>query len=153
MKRLAWLLLSAILSFSTVGFSPSDSPIRSVSSVIPNPPAISAPGPNAFSIPGYNVACKNIKGVRVCASVSDEKFAPGTRITVYGMLKKRGVGIAGKTMKVVWQSKGTVTCSGVTDENGVAKCTAYFKGGIKGKKVHVKVTIDKYKVATFFISR
>jgi len=153
MKRLAWLPLVVVLLFSTVGFTQSNSTASSVTSGITSPPALSDPRPAALVMPGYNAVCKNIGATRVCTSVSDARVTPGTRITVYGMLKRKGVGQAGITMKVAWQSKGTVTCSGVTDENGLASCTAYFPGGNKGHKVRVKVTIGKYKVNTYFTSR
>jgi hypothetical protein len=150
MRRLAWLLLVVALAFGTVGFTPADAPLSLAS---PNAPVFSIPPPMALSIPGDNANCTNIRATRICVSVSDARPAPGSRLTIYGMLKTRGVGQSGKNMKAMWRSKGTVSCTAVTDESGIGRCSATFSGAGKGQKVRIKVTIGKFTLSTYVTSR
>ena len=154
MKRRAWLLLAAVLSFNTAGFAPPASPLASLSTTISGPPAGADRGPLAASIPGYNVVCENIRATRLCVSVSDARVKPGSYVTVYGMMKTRGVGEAGKIMRVMWSSRASATCIGLTDENGLASCRTYVPLRTAGaRNVHVRVWMDKFKLATSFITR
>ena len=139
MKRLSWLLLVAVLSIGTVGFAP---------------PSGTAPAPLEASIPGRNIVCHNIRAYRLCASVSEARVKPGSYVTIYGLLRSRGVGVPGKIMRVVWSSNVTVSCVGITDETGLASCTTYVPARTPaGRKVNVKVWIDKYKLQTSFMTR
>ena len=153
MKRVAWLLLLAVLSFNSVGFAQASSPTRSISSTISVAPPMLQPPTIALSIPGNNGVCTNIGATRICASVSPARTAPHTYLTIYGMQKIRGVGQAGTIMTATWRSKGTASCSAVTDASGMASCTAYFSGATKGHIVRVKVAIGKYKLTTHFTSK
>ena len=139
MKRLAWLLLVLVLSFSTVGFAP---------------PAGADPAPLDASIPGKNVVCHNIRAYRLCASVSEARVRPGSYVTIYGLMRSRGVGVPGQIMRVVWSSNVTVSCIGITDETGLASCSTYVPARTPAaRKVHVKVWLDKYKLQTSFMTR
>jgi len=150
MKRLAWLLLAAVLSFSTAGFARPASPPGPLSTTISSPPA----APAAASIPGYNVVCENIRATRLCVSVSEPRVRPGSYVTVYGLMKIRGVPQTGKIMRVVWSSKTSASCIGVTDDTGLASCRTYVPASTAGaRKVHVRVWIDKFKLATAFTTR
>ena len=153
MKRVAWLLLLAFLSFNSVGFTEASSSTRSISSTTSNAPLMLQPPTMALSIPGKNAVCTNVGATRICASVSPARVAPHTYLTVYGMQKIRGVGQAGQIMTATWRSKGTASCSAVTDASGMASCTAYFSGGTKGHPVRVKVTIGKYNLTAHFTSK
>ena len=154
MKPMAWLLLAGILSFNTAGFAPAESPRGSFSTTVSSPPAGADPVPLAASIPGYNVVCQNKRATRLCVSVSEARVRPGSYVTVYGMMKTKGVGEAGKIMRVVWSSKVTATCIGLTDENGLASCRTYVPRQIAGgRKVHLRIWIDKYKLSTSFATR
>ena len=153
MKRVAWLLLIAFLSFDTVGFAQADSPTRSVTSTIPGAPEMLDPPTIALSIPGNNAVCTNSGATRICASESTSRAAASTYVTIYGMMKIRGVGQPGQIMTATWYIKRTTSCSAVTDANGMASCSAYFSGGTKGHTVHVKVTIGKYRLTTHFTSK
>jgi hypothetical protein len=140
MKRLVQLLLATVFVFSTVGFALPNSPPESISAI--------------GSVLAPNLDCHNVGLLRVCAWVSDAKLTPGSYITVYGMLKRKGAGVAGKIMRVIWASKTTETCIGVTDATGVASCTTYVPRNTPGgKRIHVIVRIDKYKITTFFNTR
>jgi hypothetical protein len=139
MKRLSWLLLVLVLSFSTLGFAP---------------PTGADPAPLDASIPGKNVVCHNIRAYRLCASVSESRIRPGSFVTIYGLMRTRGVGVPGKIMRVVWSSNVTVSCIGITDETGLASCSTYVPARTPtARKVHVKVWIDKYKLQTSFMTR
>jgi hypothetical protein len=137
MKRLAWLLFIAILSFNTVAFTlPASDPTMPAS-----PPAM----------PGRNVNCHNVGGLRLCASVSEATVVPGSFITIYGLMKLRGVGVAGQVMRVEWHGRTSATCVGVTDASGLASCTTYVPSNLVGGRiVNVKLRLDKYKVTTHF---
>jgi hypothetical protein len=139
MKRLSLLLLAAILSLGTVGFAP---------------PAAEQPGPSEGAIPGYNIVCHNIRAIRLCASVSEARVTPGSFVTIYGLMRTRGVGVPGEIMRVVWSSNVTVSCLGITDETGLASCTTYVPARTpNARKVHVRVWIDHYKLQTAFMTR
>ena len=153
MKRVAWLLLLAILSFNSVGFAEASSPTGSISSTISYAPPMLLPPTVGLAIPGQNARCTNVGAVRICTSVYPARAAPHSYVTVNGMMKIKGVGQAGKIMTATWRSKGTASCSAVTDADGMASCTAYFPGATKGRSVRVKVTIDRYKLTTHFTSK
>jgi hypothetical protein len=139
MKRLSWLLLVLVLSFSTVGFAP---------------PAGVNPAPLEAFIPGYNIVCHNVRLTRICASVSEAKIRPGSYVIIYGLMRTRGVGVPGEIMRVVWSSNVTVSCIGITDDTGLASCSTYVPARTPtARKVHVKVWIDKYKLQTSFMTR
>jgi hypothetical protein len=139
MKRLSWLLLVLVLSFSTVGFAP---------------PAGEEPAPMEGSIPGHNIVCHNIRATRLCASVSEARVRPGSWVTIYGLMRNRGVGVKGQIMRVVWSSNITVSCIGITDETGLASCSTYVPARTPAaRKVNVKVWLDKYKLQTSFMTR
>lgn len=151
MKRLAWLLLIAIVSFNTAGFAASASLPAQPSTSISIPPAGPDPAPLAASIPGYNVECHNIGPTRLCTSVSAVRVKPGSFITVYGMMKERGKGVPGQVMTVVWHASSSASCIGVTDENGLASCSTYVPTTISGAhRVVVWVWLDKFKITTRF---
>ena len=146
MKRLAWLLLMAVLSFSTVGYSIPASP--------PAPVSISQPSPAAGRIPGYNIICDDVRGIHLCASVSEALVVPGSWVTIYGLMMTKGAPIQGMIMRVAWHSSTSVTCIGVTDETGLASCTTYVPAKMaRGYKVYVKVYLDHYKMGTSFRTR
>ena len=131
MKRLAWLLLIAILSFSTVAFT------------------VPAPPPNLSAARNQN--CHNIRLVRVCSWVEEGVVKPGSSVTIYGSIKSKGEGVAGQILRVVWSARTTQSCLGVTDSTGVASCTTYVPSYLSsGRSVNVKVWIDKFKVNTHF---
>jgi hypothetical protein len=131
MKRLAWLLLIAILAFSTVAF---DLPAP--------PPALSA---------GQNRTCHNVRLMRICTWVSEGVVRPGSSVTIYGSLSRKGEAVSGQLMRVIWSSKTTQTCLGITDATGVASCTTYVPRNLStGRSVNVKVWMDKYKITTQF---
>ena len=103
------------------------------------------------SIPGYNIVCHNIRNTRVCVSVSAARVRPGSFVTIYGLIRRSGVGVPGMLMQVIWASHTTATCIGVTDETGLASCTTFVPASTPdAKKVYVKVWIDKYKLLTSF---
>ncbi len=140
MRRLAKLLLAAAFVFSTVGFAVPDSAPESGFAI----GAVAAPNQN----------CHNVALYRICAWVSDARIKPGESITIYGMLKKKGVGVPGKIMRVIWSSKTTATCSAVTDSTGIASCTTFVPSNTPGgKRINVIVRMDKYKVTTSFNTR
>jgi hypothetical protein len=130
MKRLIGLLLIAILSFSTVAFS------------MPAPPS---------GLDARNQTCHNVRLVKICSSVSEAVVLPGSYVTIYGSITRKGVGIPGQIMRVVWSARKTQTCIGVTDATGVASCSTYVPSYISsGRTVNVKVWVDKYKINTHF---
>jgi hypothetical protein len=153
MKRVASLLLMAFLAFNSVGLAQADSPTTLISSPISKAPPLLRPPTMDLAIPGKNARCTNVGPTRICVSVSNPRPAPRTFVTVYGMVKRQGVGQPGQIMTVTWRSNGVGSCVAVTDSQGMAACTAYFAGAAKGHIVRVKVTIDKYKLATHFTSK
>jgi hypothetical protein len=147
MKRLSGLLLAVILLLSTLGFAPLES-LQETISTAPDPRA------PAGSIPGRNVVCHNIRQTRLCVSVSESRVRPGSYVTIYGLMRTRGVGVPGQIMRVVWASKVTVSCIGVTDANGLASCSTYVPANATSpRQVRVRVWIDKYKLTTLFMVR
>ena len=152
MKRLLLLLLAVILSFSTTGFSPPVSATEGSGSTSAfGPPGGVDQTGLAASIPGYNIVCHNVRNTRLCVSVSSARVRPGSFVTIYGLIRRSGLGVQGQIMRVIWASHVTATCIGVTDETGLASCTTYVPASTpSGKKVHVKVWIDKYKLMTSF---
>jgi hypothetical protein len=133
MKRLGLLLLIAILSLNTVAFT------------------LPSSDPEFLAMPGRNVNCHNVGGLRLCASVSEATVVPGSFITIYGSMKLRGVGVAGQVMRVEWHGRTSATCVGVTDASGLASCTTYVPTSIVGgRSVNVKLRLDHYKVTTHF---
>lgn len=131
MKRLAWLLFIAIFSFSTLAFD------------------VQAPPPEPSA--GRNQNCHNVRLVRICAWVAEGVVRPGSSVTVYGSMFKKGEGVPGQLMRVVWSGRTTQTCLGVTDATGVASCTTYIPSYLTvGRSVNVKVWMDKYKINTQF---
>ena len=154
MKRLSWFLLALTLSFSTVGFASPQSPNGSVSDTLSRPPAAADQALLAGAIPGRNIVCHNIRQTRLCVSVSEARVLPGSIITIYGLMRTRGVGVPGQIMRVVWASKVTATCIGVTDATGVASCSTYVPANASApRQARVRVWIDKYKLSTFFMIR
>ncbi len=154
MRRLGWLLVAVILSASTVGFAPSVATTASDSAIAFNPPAVPAPAPLALAIPGYNAVCDRFGPFRICASVGRQRAEKGMLVTVYSMYKKRGEPVKGKIMTASYTAKGkTSTCTALTDDEGMANCTLYFRGAEKGQKIKVKVTIGNHQVTTYFIAR
>jgi hypothetical protein len=151
MKRLAWLLLIVVLSLNTLGFSTPPSPPAAVSATFANPPSLAGETPLQASIPGVNASCHHLRALRLCASVSEKVIVPGSFVTIYGSMKIRGEGVQGKLMRVLWHSRTSASCYGVTDENGLASCSTYFPARIaRGHKVYVRVWLDGHKVTTHF---
>ena len=153
MKRVAWPLVLAFLSFNTLGFTPTAAPTRPISSATHNPAPLLQPLPLALAIPGKNARCENIGPTRVCASVYPARVGAHAYITVYGMVKVQGVGQPGLVMTATWRSKSVGSCSAVTDSQGMASCTTWFPGATKGHSVRVKVSIGKYKLTTHFTAK
>jgi hypothetical protein len=154
MKRLTWLLLAVCLSFSTVGFAAPPSPRASIPTDSYSPPAGIDPAAPAAYMPGDHVVCHEIRAKRLCVSVSEGSVRPGSYVTIYGMMKDKGVGVPGMIMNVIWASNVTVTCVGITDADGLASCTTYVPAStLEARKVYVKVHIDHFKLLTFFLTR
>jgi hypothetical protein len=149
MKRLAWLVVIAVLSLNSLGFSSPNFPIASSSSIGSNPPAV-AGGPGIdLSIPGKGAHCSKVHATRICVSVSNRKPADGSYVTVYGQLKLRGTGIRGKIMTASWRYKGkSHNCTAVTDSAGLASCVLRIGGVAKGQNVHISVTIGNFSEDT-----
>lgn len=152
MKRLSWLFLISLLSSATFGFTPSaPAAAPSIELAFDSPPSL--PSTTLPGIPeiGQNVVCKTVGAAKVCASVSSQYPARYTNVTVYGTLKINGIAQVGKGMKAVWRYKTTTpTCSGITNANGVARCTRYIAGATSGYKVLITITINGYTVTTSF---
>ncbi len=153
MKRVAWLLILSVLSFNTLGFRPLASTTGSISLQSSNVQPSLNLQPLAVWLPGTHAVCNNTGATRVCASVSTARAESHTYVTVYGVIKTSGVGQAGKIMTATLLSKGSATCSAVTDSDGMASCSIYFSGLAKGNVVRVKVTIGKYKLMPHFAAK
>ncbi len=154
MKRLSWLLLAAILTFSTLGFAPLDSAAAPASSTTSGPVSGAEAQGLAAYIPGFNIVCHEIRSRRVCVSVSEARVRPGSSITIYGLMRYKGAGVPGQIMRVVWASNVTATCIGVTDSSGLASCTTYVPSSTRpARQVRVKVWVDKFKLLTSFITK
>lgn len=149
MKRLAWFFLIAVLSLNSLGFSSTNYPIASSSSIGSNPPALAgAPGVD-LSIPGKAAHCTKVHATRICASISNRKPSNGTYVTIYGQLKLRGSGIRGKIMTASWRYKGkSHNCTAVTDSSGLAQCVLRISGVAKGQTVKVSVSIGNFSKET-----
>jgi hypothetical protein len=102
----------------------------------PNPTAVSAPlFPTSVAVP------VSVHGFTAGATVSDPRPHPDEVVTVYGWILDNGHAMAGVPMTTEWTSKGTtVSCSGVSNSNGLAWCSINIGEIALDTPVTIKVT-------------
>ncbi len=107
------------------------------------------PGP-----PTPNPNCAPGSGYTAGASVSDTNPPQNSTVTIYGTLCLNGVPVAGAAMHTVWHYRTTtVTCDGVTDASGVARCSRTIGQASVGYFVRVDVLFAQGQTTTGFTPR
>jgi hypothetical protein len=119
--------------------SPSPTPTPSPTPVpTPSPTPQSTPAPAAAAIllvPAANVV--------VTASVSNDKPAQHSAVTVSAQLMNNGQPVADAPMTATWHYKSTApTCTGQTGSDGVASCSRNIGGATKGYLVKITVVFN-----------
>jgi len=89
------------------------------------------------------------------ASVDNATPVRNSTVQVAGVLECEGVPAAGVTMNTSWAYKSTTSeCSGVTNDEGEARCALPIGSATPGYRVEITVTFEhdgnKYQTSTEF---